>query len=155
MSLGQQPEAPQGPIYPLISPAVLQQQIFANRIGHYFKSNIPGFGLVTWQLISFVPPAPGADIGSGTVSMNLINPDGTITFTQVSNQDLIGLQYIGPQLPPQPQPQPQPQPLPYPPRPGMAWCSSFPSHPSCNRIEGPYRYYKDYETYWIPVHIPR
>ena len=142
------------PVFPFIAPGVLSSQITQGRVGHYFKSSIPGFGLVNWQLVSFTPPAWGADLGSGTVSMNIINPDGTMSFTQVSNQDIVGLQYIGPQLPPPPPVTPvTPTPVTPPPRP--SWCASYPFHPACWRAEGPFQYYRGYDTYWIPVHFPK
>lgn len=135
-------------VFPFIAPQVISDQITQGRVGHYYKSSIPGFGLVTWQLVSFTVPAPGADIGSGTISMNIINPDGTMSFTQVSNQDIVGLQYIGPVLPVTPPPPSVTQPKP-------VWCSSAPWHPACWRAEGPYQYYRGYDTYWVPVHIPK
>jgi pimeloyl-ACP methyl ester carboxylesterase len=128
------------PQFNLIPPNVLNTQLTQGRVGHYFKSHIPGFGMVTWQLISFTPPAAGADIGSGTVSMNIINPNGSSQFTQVSNQDLVGLQYIGPSLP-----QPVSQPIP-------SWCLWYPAHPSCQRSDQPT--FRGYVTYWVPVNIP-
>jgi len=139
-----------------VNPQDIMQEINANRIGHYYRSSIPGFGVVTWQLVGFTPPAPGAPLGSGTVSLNVINPNGTIQFMRVSNQDLVGLQYLGPVLPsPGPQPGPpgpwqpgppgpwQPGPPgpwppgppgpwpPGPPRPRPPWCQWNPFHPAC------------------------
>ncbi|MFB9325890.1 hypothetical protein ACFFSY_08110 [Paenibacillus aurantiacus] len=145
-----------------INPQVINQQILNGRVGHFFRSSIPGFGLVTWQLIAFTPPAPGADLGSGTVSINIVNPDGSFQFTQVSNQDLVGIQYLGPTLPQQVQPQPQPPQPPFPPFPGGGgtprppWCAFTPWHPSCWRSTD-YAFpsgYRGYVTYFVPVHYP-
>jgi hypothetical protein len=138
----------------LVPPEVITEQIFQGRIGHYFRSSIPGFGLVTWQLVSFQPPAPGAGPGAGVVSMNVINPNGTFQFMQVSTQDLVGLQYLGPTLPVSPGPGPGPGPGPRPP-----WCQWFPWHPQCSGGmggPGPWGgpgFGREYVAY-VPVIIP-
>ncbi|MCM3129339.1 hypothetical protein ACFQ3J_19650 [Paenibacillus provencensis] len=56
---------------------------------------------MTWQLLGYAPPVPPDT--SGIVSLNLVLPNGSVQFMQVSNVDIIGAQYLGP-TPPAPGP---------------------------------------------------
>jgi hypothetical protein len=72
--------------------ATIQDQINQGRTGHYFSSQIPGYGQgqVTWQLIGLTP--------TGMVQMNINGQ-----FTQVHKDDIVGLTYLGPTAPQPPQ----------------------------------------------------
>ncbi|SFS71715.1 hypothetical protein [Paenibacillus sp. 453mf] len=52
---------------------------------------------MTWQLLGYAPPVPPDT--SGIVSLNLVLPNGSVQFMQVSNVDIIGAQYLGPTPP--------------------------------------------------------
>ncbi|GAK40323.1 hypothetical protein PUW24_09770 [Paenibacillus urinalis] len=97
-----------------------QDEINRGRVGHYYRSVITGYGQVTWQLLGYAPPVPPDT--SGIVSLNLVFPNGTVQFMQVSNVDIIGAQYLGPTLPaPGPGPGPGPTPPPRPPYCSFMW----------------------------------
>ncbi|MCM3784741.1 hypothetical protein M3231_17385 [Neobacillus mesonae] len=95
-----------------------QDEINRGRTGHYYRSVIPGYGQVTWQLLGYAPPVPPNT--SGIVSLNLVLPNGSVQFMQVSNVDIIGAQYLGPTLP-TPTPLPAPTPPPRPPYCSFMW----------------------------------
>ncbi|MEN1990795.1 hypothetical protein [Paenibacillus hubeiensis] len=81
--------------------STLDEEVKAGRTNHFYSGNVSGYGQVIWQLLGVTPGTATDPVGSSTVTMNIMAPNGAIRYAnvKVANTDITGLQYLGPTFP--------------------------------------------------------